>query len=298
MTDGRIFIAGATGFVGGSLLKALGGRPLRLLVRDIASSGEFQKPNVELVEGDVTNPMLLDGALRDCDVVINLVAIIKETKGETFDGVIRQGTQNLVIEAQKAKPQRFILMSALGAQHNPAYPYLNAKWHAEQLVKDSGIPYTIFRPSIIFGPGDEFINTLADLVKKAPVIPVIGAGASKFQPVSAADVADAFVTAIDDPDSAGKTYELGGPDVFTYEQLLDVIAAKLGKEKRKVHVPVGLMKLVVAASSPLPSMLRPPVTSEQLKMLALDNCTDESATADLIGRAPAPLAENIDYIIT
>lgn len=296
MTDGRIFIAGGTGFVGGYLRAALGDRPMRLLVRDIAGSASLQAPNVELVEGDVGDPRSLSGALRGCDVIINLVAIFKETKQATFDGVIRQGTRNLLAEARAVKPRRFVLMSALGARSDPKFPYLNAKHEAEEAVIASGIPYTIFRPSVIFGPGDEFITTLARLIEQAPVIPVVGAGASKFQPVAARDVADAFVTAIDDPTAANQTYELGGPETLTYELLLDVIAKRLGSTKRKVHVPIGLMKAIVAASGPLPDRLKPPVTSEQLKMLALDNCTERSSTAELIGRAPASLGDNIDYI--
>jgi NADH dehydrogenase len=252
---------------------------------------------VELVEGDLTDPVSLDGATRGCDVVVNLVAIIKEHGRATFDNVIRQGTINLLMEAQKTKPRRFVQMSALGARHDIAYPYLNAKWHAEQAVKEYGVPFTIFRPSVIFGPGDEFINELADLVRKAPVIPVVGSGQSKFQPVFVKDVADAFVAAIDDPTAENKTFELGGPDILTYGEMLEIIAQRLGVSKRKVHVPVGLMKLVVAAASPLPAALQPPVTSEQLKMLALDNCTDRSATAELIGREPASLRDHIDYIV-
>jgi NADH dehydrogenase len=187
-------------------------------------------------------------------------------------------------------------MSAMGARPDPEFPYLNAKHAAEEAVIASGIPYTIFRPSVIFGPGDEFITTLAKLVAKAPVIPVVGAGTSKFQPVAARDVADAFVAAIDDPAAENQIYELGGPDTLSYEQLLDVIAKRLNKSKRKVHLPIGVMKAAVAASRPLPEQLKPPVTSEQLKMLALDNCTDHSSTAQLINRAPASLRDNIDYI--
>lgn len=278
MADGRVFITGGTGFVGGNLLRALGDRPVRVLVRDAARSAALKKPNVELVEGDITKPGTLTGALDGCDVVINLVAIIKESSGATFDGIIRQGTENVVAEAKRAKPGRFVQMSAMGAQDNPAFPYLNAKWRAEKAVEASGIPYTIFRPSVIFGTGDEFINTLAKLIKSAPVIPVVGSGTSKFQPVNVRDVVDSFVAAIDADASVNQIYELGGPDILTYEQMLDVIATRLGKQKPKVHVPVGLMKFVVAMTGPLPAALKPPVTSEQLKMLALDNCTDHSAT--------------------
>lgn len=296
MASDRVFIAGGTGFVGGNLRQAFGDRPMRLLVRNAARSASLKSETVELVEGDITKPESLKGVLDDCDTVINLVAIIKESGGATFDGVIRRGTENIVAEAHKVKPRRFVQMSALGAQDNPAFPYLNAKWRAEHIVNSSGLPFITFRPSVIFGPGDEFITTLAKLVKSAPVIPVVGAGTSKFQPVFVKDVADAFLGALDDPAAVGKTFELGGPDILTYEQLLDTIAARLGKKKPKVHVPVGLMKLIVAATGPLPAALRPPVTSEQLKMLALDNCTDDSATAKLIDRAPGSLADNIDYI--
>jgi NADH dehydrogenase len=181
-------------------------------------------------------------------------------------------------------------------RHDPAFPYFEAKWQAEEAVKGSGIPWTIFRPSVVFGPGDGFVNVLADLVRKAPIIPVVGSGQSKFQPVSVTEVAEAFVAALDDPSTAGEIYELGGPDVLTYEQLLDLIAAKLGKRRRKVHVPVGLMMPIVKLAKPLPKSLRPPVTEEQLKMLAVDNCTDESATARLIGRTPMRPADGIDYI--
>jgi NADH dehydrogenase len=188
-------------------------------------------------------------------------------------------------------------MSALGTRDDPAFGYFEAKWQAEQAVKTAGIPWTIFRPSIVFGPGDGFISVLANLVRKAPIIPVVGSGRNAFQPVAVGEVATAFAKALDDPTTVGKALELGGPEILTFEQLLDAIAAKLGKSKPKLHLPVGLMKAVVAASKPLPKALRPPVTSEQLKMLAIDNCTDDSATASLIGRAPMRLSDGIDYIL-
>jgi NADH dehydrogenase len=293
---GRIFIAGGTGFVGKSIRAALAGRPLRLLVRDRIRCAPLASADVELVEGDVTRADTLRDAVTGCEAVISLAAIIEESGGATFDAVIRQGNVNLIEAAKRAGVMRFLLMSALGARHDPAFPYFEAKWQAEEAVKASGIPWTVFRPSVTFGPGDGFINTLADLVRKAPVIPVVGSGQTKFQPVFVEEVAAGFVRALDDPATVGKTLELGGPDVLTYEQLLDLIAAKLGKRRRKVHVPVGLMRQVVRLAKPLPKALRPPVTEEQLKMLAIDNCTDDSATAWLIGREPLRLADGIDYV--
>jgi NADH dehydrogenase len=295
---GRIFLTGGTGYVGGNIRRALAGRRLRLLVRDPSRHAHLAGPDVELVEGDVTRPESMRGKLDGCSTVIHLVAIIAEEGGATFDGVIRGGTVNVVNEARRTGGLgHFVHMSALGATHNPHYPYLAAKWHSEQAVKESGIPWTIFRPSVVFGPGDGFINVLADLVRKAPVIPVVGDGQSKFMPVSVTEVAEAFARAVDDPALRGKTYELGGSRIYTYEELLDLVAAKLGKRKRKVHLPGWLMQPVVKLSKPLPKALRPPVTEEQLRMLALDNTTAKSATAQLVGHPPLPLEDGIDYIL-
>lgn len=146
-------------------------------------------------------------------------------------------------------------------------------------------------------PVTDSVNALADLVRKAPVIPVVGTGKSKFQPVSVKEVAISFARAISEPETAGQIYELGGPEILTYEELLDTIAQKLGKKKAKAHVPVGLMKPVVKFTKRLPKALRIPVTEEQLRMLSLDNCSYESATSRLIGRQPLRLRDGIDYIV-
>jgi NADH dehydrogenase len=292
----RILLTGGTGFVGSNIRKALRDRELRLLVRDPSSAGAGER--VEVVHGDVLQPDSLVRAVTGCDTVIHLVAIIEESGGETFDLVIRQGTENLVRAAQSAGVRRFIHMSALGAQANPRFPYLHAKWGAEEAVRSSGLDWTIFRPSVIFGPGDGFITVLANLIRKAPVIPVVGAAQSRFQPIAVGELADAFRQAVDDPATIGQVYELGGGETCSYEQMLNLLADTLGKRRPKVHLPVPIMKAIVAMSSPLPKRLRPPVTREQLNMLALDNCTDHSRTAELIGREPVSLRDGIDYVLT
>jgi len=292
----RIAITGATGFVGSNVQQALAGRKLRLLVRDSAAHAYLANDDVELVEGDVTEPSSLRGAFEGCSAVLHLVAIIEERDGMTFDRNIRQGTEHVLNEAMSAGVRRFFQMSALGAQDNPDFPYHQAKWRAEQSVKASAFDWTIFRPSIIYGPGDGFISVLADVIRNYPVIPVAGDGSSRFQPIQVNDVAESIREAIDDPGTAGKTCELAGPEVYTYDQLLDIIATVIGKRKRKVHLPVNLVKLAITASKPLPEKLRPPVTHEQLKMLAIDNTSANAATALLLGRQPARLAENLDYL--
>lgn len=300
-----LFITGATGFVGSGILRALGRTPGREPSGPFAGMGIqslIRKPGdapagVEPVIGDVTDPETLRGKMDGVDTVIHLVGIIEEQDGATFDVIIRQGSENVIQEAARAGVSHFILMSALGAHDNPEYPYHQAKFQAEQAVKASGLTYTIFRPSVIFGEGDGFITVLAGLVKAAPVVPIAGSGQSKFQPVQLDDVSSAFAYAVSHPkESAGQSYELGGAKPYTYEEMLDAIAAELGKKKRKMHLPVGLVKTVVQLSSPLPKALRPPVTMEQLKMLALDNSTDNSATERLIGRKPVALEDGIGYI--
>ena len=289
-----ILMTGASGFVGSEIRRQLADRDLRLLVRDPATVRE--PGNAQIATGDVRDRRSLDAAMTGIDTVIHLVAIIQESGGNTFDQIIHIGTENVLAAARDAGVKRFIHMSALGAHANPALPYLDAKWSAEEAVRESRMDWTIFRPSVIFGPGDGFINVLANLVRKAPVIPVVGPGKSKFQPIAVGEVATAYKRTVDDPATIGQIYELGGGEIYTYEELIDLLRNYLGKRKPKVHLPVGIMKAVVAASGPLPKALRPPVTMEQLKMLAIDNCTDNPATAGLIGREPTALRNGLDYI--
>jgi uncharacterized protein YbjT (DUF2867 family) len=295
MTDAsQIFITGGTGFVGTEIQKALKGHKLKLLVRE-GAVGQ-RNPDATYVKGDITDPGSLRGAMDGCSTVIHLVAIIAEEGDATFDKIIRQGTENAVAEAKCAGVEHFMLMSAMGVRNDPRYPYYIAKYRAEELVKQSGIPYTIFRPSIIFGPNDGFINQLAELVRSAPLVPIAGSGKSLFQPVSVTEVARSFDWAVDHPESRGHTYELGGPEILSYEEIIDIIQHQLGTSKKKVHLPAGLVSAVVPLSSPLPRKLRPPVTRDQLRMLDIDNCTNASATAELAGKPQLRLKDGIAYL--
>ncbi len=292
--DNRVFITGGTGFVGTAIQRALRDHPLRLLVRQ-GDSGP-RNPNAAYVAGDVTDAASLAGTMDGCSTVIHLVAIIEEHGESTFDRVIRLGTENVVAEAKRAGIGHFILMSALGVRNDPAYPYFLAKHRAEEAVQQSGLPWTIFRPSIIFGPGDGFINQLADLVRSAPIVPVAGNGESLFQPVNVDEVARSFAWAVEHRESIGQIYELGGPDILTYDEILVIIQKQLGTSKRTVHLPISLVRAVVTLSSPLPRTLRPPVTEDQLRMLDIDNCTGHSATPDLAGHPQLRLQNGIGYL--
>jgi NADH dehydrogenase len=292
----RIFITGGTGFLGSAVVRALGDRPLRLLVRNIAEYRDRESRTIELVEGDVTDSGSLRDAMHGCDTVIHLVGIIEESRNRSFDLVIREGTEKVIAEARAAHVHRFVQISAIGARDDPTLPYQQAKWRAETAVRRSGLEWTILRPSIIFGPGDGFVSLLANLVRRFPVTPIPGDGSARFQPIAVGDVADAIAATLDHPTTIGQTLEIAGPDVVSYEQLLGIISQQLGLSRRTVHIPMPLMRFVVAASRPLPRRLRPPVTADQLKMLRIDNVSSNSATERLIERPPRSLAGNLGYI--
>jgi NADH dehydrogenase len=272
------------------------------MVRPASSPERYEREGFATTQGDVTDPISLTRALERVapQAVINLVAVIKEQGKATFEEMNYRGTVHVVDAMRQTGVERILQMSALGAGNLPGFPYHYTKWKAENYVKGSGLVWTIFRPSIIFGPGEQvqFVSQLADVVKMklAPVVPVVGDGNSRFQPVHLDDVAAAFERALRDPaTTARQIYELAGPEVLTYEEILDECARVLGANKRKLHIPVALMKPAATVMGAVP-FIEAPVTTEQLKMLKLDNTTQQNALPTLIGRGGIPFRGNIDYI--
>ena len=288
-----VLITGGTGFVGSAIAKTLSNHDPRVLARH-ATPDDHGRTRIT---GDVTDPATLVGVCDGVETLVHLVAIIEERGDATFDRVIRQGTEHILHEAQRAGVRNIVYMSALGAHDGPRYPYHRAKWQAEQAIVTSGIPHTILRPSIIFGPGDGFLSLLAGVVRAFPLTPVVGDGKAPFQPVHVDDVASIVTHAVDHPGAVGAgPHELGGPEVFTFEELIDLIRVELGIHRPKVHLPVPLMRMVVKASSPLPRAIRPPVTREQLNMLELGNEARHSRTEELLGRPARPLRGSLGYL--
>ncbi len=291
-----IFVTGGTGYVGSRLVQKLveQGRPVRLLVRDAAAAQREFARGVEFAGGDVTRPETLAAAMAGVETVIHLVAIIREHGGVTFERINYRGTVNVVDAAKAAGARRYLQMSALGALPDPHFPYHDTKYRAEEYVKASGLDWTIFRPSLIFGPGDQFFSTLAGLAKLPAPFVLPDGGTAKFQPVWLWDVVDAFIAALDNPATIGQTYELGGPDILTYREMVGVLMDATGHHRPAVPVPALLLKPAAFAFDKLLS--KPPVTPEQLKMLRLDNSSTHSATESLIGRPPRPLQDGLDYL--
>jgi NADH dehydrogenase len=272
----KIFVTGGTGFVGREVVRQLygAGHKVRCLVRDGERAKQLLPSAVELHSGDLTDPESVKTGLKECQAVIHLVGIIVEKGQATFERIHVQGTTDLLNAAAEAGIRRFIQMSALGSRPDAKSRYHRTKYQAEQAVNQSGLDWTIFRPSVIFGPGDQFVNLLARIIRSAPVVPVIGPGESRVQPISVRNVAACFALAVGNSLSYRKVYELGGPQRLTYNQIYKIIAGVLEKRKKAVHIPIPLVKPGVLISELL--LPNPPITREQLIMLQEDNICDST----------------------
>jgi uncharacterized protein YbjT (DUF2867 family) len=269
----KIFVAGGTGFVGEHLVGALRekGHEVRLLVhrRNSQAAG-----GISQAEGDVTRLETFERAVRGSDVVINLVGIIREfpSRGITFERLHVQATANMLEATRTAGIRRYLQMSALGTRPDAVSRYHQTKFRAEELVRSSGLDFTILRPSLIYGPKDAFINMLAGQIRLAPVMPVIGSGAYRLQPIHADDVARCFALALGMSETIGGCYELCGNNRLSYVELLDAVASAMGKPAPlKPRVPLGLMKMIIPVMQRMPQF---PITMDQLQMLIEENICD------------------------
>ena len=282
--------------MGREVVKALceRGVEVRCLVHTPGRERVFSGLVVDIHYGSVQDPVALQAAFYNLDAVVHLVAVIRERGSGTFEAVNHKGTQNVVAAARESGVGHFLQMSAIGATDNLRYPYLPSKWLGEQAVVDSGLPYTILRPSILFGGGDEFVNALAGLVRAFPLVPVVGSGRNRFQPIAVDDVAQCIAVALVDNGPANGVIEIGGPQHLTYNQIVDVIARTYGVRRLKLRIPVLLMGPVVKLMGALLS--RPPITTHQLRMVSLDNVGELGTVEQSFGFSPRPLEGNIGYI--
>jgi uncharacterized protein YbjT (DUF2867 family) len=289
-----ILVTGGTGFIGPKVVRALRteDREVRCLVRRRNKVGTLKSWGCELVEGDVTDPESLQAAAEGCDAVVHLVSIITGRRAD-FQRVMTGGTQNLVAAAQAAGARRFVLMSALGVteQTRTLVPYYESKWEMEQAVQASSLEHVIFRPSFVFGRDGGALPLFVKQVRWSPVTPVMGSGKQLLQPIWVDDVAAFFAAAIDLPVAANRTFELGGPDRVTWNELYERIARTLGKRRTRIHVPVSVARLGATVVERLP---RAPLTRDQLTMLeAGDNVCDTEPARAAFGIAPIGLDEQL-----
>src|ERR1051325_2146272 len=224
----KVFVTGATGFVGQEIVRRLhdAGYAIRILVRRkplLRVDGFRGAMDAEIHVGNILDPLSLKDALKGTDAVIHLVGIISEFRQNTFENVHLMGTRNVVTAARDQGVKRFIHMSALGTRPNSVSRYHQTKWEAEEIVRGSGLDFTIFRPSLIFGPRDMFVNTFAKIIRFSPIVPILGRQDARFQPVAIDTVASAFVKALAEEKAVGQTFALAGPDTFTMSQIIDEI---------------------------------------------------------------------------
>ena len=273
----RVLLTGATGFVGGDVLKRLvssGFVPV-CVVRDpdkfAPRAGSFAGAEIAVVQGDVTSAAAIQRAADQSDLAIHMVGIIMERRHNTFSRVHYEGTRNVVSACQAAGIKRFIHMSALGTRPDAVSKYHQSKYMAEQLVKQSGLDWTIFRPSVIHGPEGEFMElmkTFACSMLLPPFMPYFGKGQARVQPVDVRDVAACFVKALAQRSTIHQTYELGGPATYSFRQIMQMILRETGRKRLLLPVPYWLASLDAAFLELMPN---PPLTRDQVKLLKRDN---------------------------
>jgi uncharacterized protein YbjT (DUF2867 family) len=264
----KVLVTGGTGFIGSKVVHALraGGHEVRALVRDPGRADTLGNWGCELVQGDVTDAATLSAAAEGSEAVVHLVSIIRGRPSD-FERVMSQGTRELVSAAKEAGCSRFVLMSALGAseQNRDLVPYFRAKWEMEQIVQGAGLEHVIFRPSFVFGKDGGILPTFVSQIRWSPVTIVVGDGTQRLQPIWVDDVAAFLAAGVDLAPAANRTFELGGPDVVTWNELYERIRRALGARRATLHVPVALARAGAAVAEHLP---KAPVTRDQLTMLA------------------------------
>ena len=295
----KVLVTGAAGFVGRHLCRALidAGHEVIGLSREVPPARQAV-PNVVYVSGDVTNALTITpDKFTGCDAVFHLVGIIQEPRGQTFETVHVAGTENVLAAAKAANVSgRFIYLSALGSDASAQSRYSRTKAQAEELVRASGLPFTIFRPSIILGPDGEFVQQMEDLIKKPPLlpfappfIPVPGSGANKFQPVWIGDLVHCLVRCLADPTTANQTYDIGGATQVTFDDLLRAFGQHLGIKKLLLHAPLPLLSMAARVLQTL--LPHPPITTDQLLNLQRDNVCDNAHVSARFGLSPLPFAQ-------
>ncbi|CAN5627068.1 complex I NDUFA9 subunit family protein [soil metagenome] len=270
---------------------------MRALVRDAAKgASRLGEQKLELRVGDIRDERALAAALEGAAAVVHLAAIAIERGKDSYESTNTDATRTLLRLAASAGATRFIYMSQNGASSSSPYEFLRSKGVAEDAVRDSGLRWTALKPSVIFGPQDEFINVLARMIRLSPIVfPLPGGGRARFQPIAVQNVASAVGIALERDDTIGSAYGLGGPAVLSLREMTERILVAMRTQRMLVPVPVGVLRPVVALMQRV--VPKPPVTTGLLDLLSLDNTVPENEIRRTFGVEPVPFApEEIGYV--
>ena len=294
----RVLVTGGTGFVGTEITRRLiaTGVEVRCLSRRPQTAVAGSIP----VSASLFDSGALERAVRGCNAVLHLVGIISEVRDQTFERVHVEGTRRVLAAARATGVTRIVHMSAMGARENAVARYHQTKWAAEELVRHSGLDWTLLRPSLIYGPGDGVVSLFEKLSRFSPVVPVIGSGRSLLQPVAVEDVARLFVESLSQASVFRQTLEVGGPDRISFNQLVEGILVRLHRRRWVWHLPVPLARfqaLLMEAIYPTLLGKAPPLNRDQIQMLAEDNVADASATWEEFGFQPVGWESGLDRLL-
>jgi uncharacterized protein YbjT (DUF2867 family) len=277
-----VTVFGGSGFLGRNVVRALAKRDfrIRVAVRRPELAGHLQPlgrvGQIHAVQANVRYPASVEAAMRDSHVAINLVGILTADGAQSFDAVQADGAET-VAKAAAAAGARMVHVSAIGADENSLSAYARSKAAGEKAVLAVVPSATILRPSVVFGPEDQFTNRFAGLARMSPMLPLIGGGATRMQPVYVGDVAAAVAEAVDGNAKAGATYELGGPEVLTMREIMEIILAITERNRMLLTLPFGLAKLQALFLQFAPGPLK--LTPDQVELLRSDNVVSDAAKA-------------------
>jgi NADH dehydrogenase len=292
-----IIVTGGNGYVATHTLQQLRAttqEPVKALLRNQARAAKVHSLGAVPVQGDVTDPQSLDAAFQGADRVIHLAAVNRDRAGNTMQAVNAQGTLNVVAAAKRAGVRQVITVVGLGADATKPYPLARTQGIGVEALMRSGVPYTILEASVIFGAGDEFINTLAGLARMPPFMIVPGDGKTRFQPIAVQDVASCVVRALDNPAALNQRLQICGDQVLTLEEIINAILAELKLRRIKLHVPVPALKVTVGIMDRL--LPRSPITPSLLAQLGVDNVAMDNTTRSVFAVQPIQLASGIAYV--
>ncbi|NJM35239.1 MAG: complex I NDUFA9 subunit family protein [Rhodomicrobium sp.] len=278
-----VTVFGGSGFVGRYVVQALAktGCRVRVAVRRPSGAIHLQPlgsvGQIHAVQANLRDETSVRRAVEGVDGVVNLVGILQSSGRQTFNAVQAKGAGLAARAAREAGARGLVHVSAIGASRSSRSAYARSKAEGEDLVSNAFPDATILRPSIIFGPEDEFFNRFASMARFAPVMPLIGGGRTRFQPVYVADVAQAVVAGLDGRARPGVPYELGGPAIYTFRELLDMIAEYTGRKRPYVPIPFWMAKIQGLFLQMLPNA---PLTVDQVRLLQSDNVVSPEARAE------------------